>query len=235
MPERIVDLSPVITPSLPVDLWGPVLLDGYGFDHTTEFRHLVNEEPMYYKLSFITLFDHAGPHSDAPAHLIKGGKEIHEIPLDGFLGPARVFDFRQRADNEPILPEDFEDAGILPGDIVIAITGYEPPRSPDEIPSYSYLSGEAARYLASIPVRAFAMDAPSAASFLNIGALMEENPTLEHAAPEHHAFLTQEIPLIEGLENLEALVGEEHVVFVGFPLKIQGATGGLMRAAALLY
>ncbi len=27
----------------------------------------------------------------------------------------------------------------------------------------------------------------------------------------------------------------EHVVFVGFPLKLERATGGLMRAAALLY
>ena len=211
------------------------MLDGYGLDQTTEFRHVVGEEPGYSKLSFFTLFDHGGPHSDAPGHVIKGGKEIHEVPLDGFLGPARVFDFRDRPDNEPILPEDFQAAGIIPGEIVIAIMGFEPPQGPEDIPTYPYLSGEAAEYLTSIPVRAFATDIPSAASFLRLGALVEEDPSWEHVIPEHLAFLTREIPLIEGLANLDALVGEEEVVFVGFPLKIEGATGGLMRAAALIY
>jgi kynurenine formamidase len=35
--------------------------------------------------------------------------------------------------------------------------------------------------------------------------------------------------------NLESLVGEEEIVFVGFPLKFEDGDGGPMRAAALVY
>src|SRR2546423_14126239 len=31
---------------------------------------------------------HAGSHVDAPEHFVKGGKQIHELPLDTFIGPA---------------------------------------------------------------------------------------------------------------------------------------------------
>jgi kynurenine formamidase len=47
--------------------------------------------------------------------------------------------------------------------------------------------------------------------------------------------LRKDIPLIEGLVNVEELIGKESVVFVGFPPKLEGASGGLMRAAALVY
>ncbi len=47
--------------------------------------------------------------------------------------------------------------------------------------------------------------------------------------------MSRGIPAIEALVNLEPLIGEELVVFVGFPLKLKGGTGGLMRAAALVY
>jgi len=49
------------------------------------------------------------------------------------------------------------------------------------------------------------------------------------------AFLSREIPNIEGLTGLDQLVGEKNAVFVGFPLKVQGASGGMMRAVALVY
>ena len=65
--------------------------------------------------------------------------------------------------------------------------------------------------------------------------MMAENPQSEHVIPEHLAFLSREIPNIEGLVGLERLIGEDNIVFVGFPLKLEGASGGIMRPAALLY
>jgi kynurenine formamidase len=35
--------------------------------------------------------------------------------------------------------------------------------------------------------------------------------------------------------NLESLVGEEEIVFVGSPLKFKDSDGGPMRVAALVY
>ncbi len=235
-PERIVDLSPVITPGAPVEWWGHATLSGFGFPDSTEFADFLTDmPPLYFKNTIVSLMDHVGPHADSPGHAIKGAREIQDVPLEKFFGPAVVLDFRDRADDEALEVSDFQNAEIEPGDIVIAVVSYDPPKGPDGLPSYPYLSGEAARYLAGIPIRAFATDMPSLGSFRRYGTLMEESLEPEHVAPEHIAFLSQEIPIIEGLVNVEQLIGEEQVVFVGFPLRLENVTGGLMRAAALVY
>jgi arylformamidase len=235
-PERIVDLSPVITPGAPLEWWGHATLSGFGFPDSTEFEDFVTDAPpLYFKNTMVSLMDHVGPHADSPGHAIRGGMEIQDMPLEKFFGPAVVLDFTDRTDDEALEISDFQNAGIEPGDIVIAVVSYDPPQGPDGLPSYPYLSGEAARYLAGIPIRAFATDMPSLGSFRLYGALMEESLEPEHVAPEHIAFLSQEIPIIEGLVNAEQLIGEDQVVFVGFPLRLENVTGGLIRAAALVY
>ena len=235
MPSQIIDLSPTLRPSSSSELLGDVIPNALGIPMEMAFDHHFQSEPVYLAMSTITLHDHIGPHADAPIHMIKGGKTVEEMPLDKLFGPAHVLDFRARPKDEPLLPGDFEGMGIKPGEIVIVVVGYQPPTSSEQIPSYPYLSGEAAEYLAGIPVRAFASDMPSTASFRRVGDLIAEDPSSEHVFPEHLAFLRRDIPLIEGLTGVEELLGKESVVFVGFPLKLEGAGGGLMRAAALVY
>jgi arylformamidase len=235
VPSQIVDLSPTLRPSSPSEQLGDVIPKAFGLATPTSFEHHFQNQPFYFGMSTITLHDHVGPHVDAPIHMIEGGKTIEDMPLDSLIGPAHVLDFRSKIDDEPLLPADFEGTGIKPGEIVIAVVGYRPPSSPEEVPSYPYLSGEAAEYLASIPVRAFASDMPSTGSMQRYGVLMGEDPRTEYIFPEHLAFLKREIPLIEGLVNVEQLIGKDFIVFVGFPLKLEGAGGGLMRAAALIY
>ena len=133
-------------------------------------------------------------------------------------------------------PEDFSDRGIKPDEIVIAVVGYQPPDSPNEYPSYPSLSGEAAEYLATLPVRAFATDMCCLMGYEDLVRRLEAGlEGSENVFPEHYAFMSRGIPVIEGLANADQLIGEEYVVFVGFPLKLEGGTGGLMRAAALIY
>ena len=77
---------------------------------------------------------------------------------------------------------------------------------------------------------------PSLGSFARYAQLIEEGRTgSENIFPEHYAFLSRDIPNIEGLANLESLIGEEEIVFVGFPLKIKDGNGAPLRAAALVY
>src|SRR4029077_19389259 len=40
---------------------------------------------------------HAGTHVDAPSHMVQGGKQIHDLALDMFIGDAVVADVRHRA------------------------------------------------------------------------------------------------------------------------------------------
>lgn len=235
-PKRIVDLSPTITEDLPVRRVGHKFLSDFGLKDTTSFEHVITEEPFYLALSYLTLWNHGGPHLDAPNHIIKAATATDQLPLEKFFGRARVLDFRSKPKDDPLLRSDFENREIQPGDIVIAFVGYTPPTNPDELPSYAYLSGEAAEYLANIPIKAFTSDMPGLCSLRRLYELLEEGVTgSQNVLPEHYAFLSRDIPAIEGLVNLESLVDKENVFFVGFPLKIKNGNGAPMRAAALVY
>jgi arylformamidase len=236
MPRRVVDLSPTIGEDSPVRLMGSKFLKDFGLPESTVFHHIVSDTPFYVADTKLELFNHIGPHHDAPNHVIKGAKGTDQIPLERFLGPARVLDFRAKPKDQPLTRADFESQGIKPDDVVIAFVGYTPPTGPDEFPSYAYLSGEAAEYLATLPVRLFATDMPSLAGLKNLPVRIGQGlKGSAQIAPEHYAFLSREVPSIEGLVNLDQIVAERRVVFVGFPLKIRDGNAGPMRAAALVY
>ena len=48
---------------------------------------------------------HAGSHIDAFEHFVKGGKQVHELPLDLFMGECLVADFSDKLPglNAPLL------------------------------------------------------------------------------------------------------------------------------------
>jgi kynurenine formamidase len=57
---------------------------------------------------------HAGSHIDAPSHMIKGGRELHDLDLNTFIGPAIVTDLRHRGGGDAITADDLEkSAGSL--------------------------------------------------------------------------------------------------------------------------
>jgi arylformamidase len=235
-PRAVVDLSPTIGEDAPTALIGARFLRENGLPESTRFVHTIVDTPFYVADSKLELFNHVGPHHDAPSHVIKGAQTTDRAPLARFIGPARVLDFRSKPKDTPLTRADFERSGVRPGEIVIAFVGYVPPVSPDSYPSYAYLSGEAAEYLATLPVKLFATDMPSLAAIRLIGAQAAKGLRGSAAvAPEHYAFLAREVPSIEGLVNLEAIVDEPRVVFVGFPLKIKDGNAGPMRAVALVY
>ena len=68
---------------------------------------------------------HAGSHIDAPSHMIEGGADMHELPLERFVGPAVVADVRHRGAQQAITADDLETgAGALlqPGDRLLLRT-----------------------------------------------------------------------------------------------------------------
>jgi arylformamidase len=53
---------------------------------------------------------HAGSHIDAPSHMVKGGKDIHDLPIETFVGPAVVADLTHRVPGGGITVKDLEEA-----------------------------------------------------------------------------------------------------------------------------
>lgn len=236
MPKRIVDLSPVVDEELPERTLGRAFFAAGGWPSKNRFENLVYEKPIYAADAYYTIFNHGGPHVDPPNHMIKGAKGVDQMPPEQFYGRARVFDFRSKPKEQALTRADFEKGGIRPGEIVIAAVEVRPPSEADGFPSFAFLSGEAAEYLAAIPVRAFAICAPSVANLREVFRKIGVGETdAGKVVPEHLAFLRRGIPIIEGLENCGAVVGEKNVVFAGFPLKFKDGNGSPVRAVALVY
>jgi kynurenine formamidase len=236
LPNRIVDLSPLVTEELPLRVWGKKLLNDWGFRLRNQFEDVIAEDPLYVANSYWTLANHGGAHLDAPSHMEKDGQSVDQYLLEELLGPARLLDFRASPADEPISRIAIKETGIRAGEIALLMVGYSPPVGDDELPSYAYLSGEAAEFLAGLPVKAFGTDAWSVESAVRMYEAIASGMTGYQAiAPIHRTFLGRGIPVFEQLENLEELIGLRSVVFVGFPLKVKGANGSPIRAAGLVY
>ncbi len=168
LPNRIVDLSPLVTEDLPLRVWGKKMLTDWGFKLTNEFVDVGAEEPFYVMNSYWTLFNHGGAHLDAPNHMEKGARSVEQYSLEELIGRARLLDFRTSPADQPIPLKAIEQTKIQPGEIALLMVGYSPPVGDDELPSYPYLSKEAAEYLATLPVKAFGTDAFSVESVVRV-------------------------------------------------------------------
>jgi len=58
------------------------------------------KEGALYNLTGLSMGVHNGTHIDAPAHFIKDGKTIDEIPLDDFVGTAYVYYHNGKIDSD---------------------------------------------------------------------------------------------------------------------------------------
>ena len=237
-PRYIIDLSPTITEDMPERLMGQFFFNMLGMDPTVEFKHFKGEPPMYYLDSYITLFNHAGPHVDAPLHMIPNTAAVDEYDLEDFFGKARILDFSDRSGDDFVTLEEIKAFNIREGDIVIFYCGFKVTKGPDEVPNYTVPTKEAAEYLAGLPVKCYATDGLAVDNMPMLIERFGQGVTdLEVFGPVHYAFLSEEVPIIEGLQNLDAIATYDEVVFAGFPLKTSGEAGDAapMRAVALIY
>jgi arylformamidase len=64
---------------------------------------------------------HAGSHVDAPAHMVEGGKELQDLPIDTFIGDALIADVTHRVPGQGITAKDLEDTvgEVQPGERVL--------------------------------------------------------------------------------------------------------------------
>src|ERR1700683_2195393 len=53
---------------------------------------------------------HAGSHVDAPEHNVCGGTQIHQLPLELFIGDAIIADLRAKRPGKPITAADLDKA-----------------------------------------------------------------------------------------------------------------------------
>jgi kynurenine formamidase len=191
----------------------------------------------------ITIGSHNSTHVDAPYHynsIIQGrpAATIDQLPLEQFVGPGVVVDFRHRADGDAIaaaaMVEALEAAGhkLAPGDIVLVRTGRDEfYGQPDYIDRGPGVTAEATRWLYEQGVRVMGIDAWGWDRPLR----MQAEDALEHDATgvfwEAHQV---DLPYsqIERLMNLGALPTDGFTVSC-LPLRLVGASAAPARVVAI--
>jgi kynurenine formamidase len=235
MPREIVDLSPIITPDVNIQRLGMRTLNFLGTEGRVRSTPVLPPDPAFaWGMRTIEILSHTGAHLDAPARLLRGGEPPGRIDLNDLYGPVRLIDLRWHNRHTPIQISDLELKPIAEGEVVILFVGYEPPEV-NEWAKYAPLSAQAAEYLAAKKIRALATDLPSIVRFEDVEARLTRGLPPEEVWAEHLPLFQAGIPVIAGLVNLDAIVKEPKVAFVGFPLALAVGDGSPIRAAALVF
>lgn len=245
--KRIVDLSVPLSTDHPCGWPGHPSLQIEG--------HWFEDRQVPYAHQAITLDEHTGTHFDAPAHFVPpAGTDFYsgpgrhvtsdEVPLEAFIGPARVIDVRSvtsttRGESPWIDPSYFERSvaqrgALRPGQVVLFHTGWSDsrylpgdegsafvrdPLSGDR-EGWPALSPETIIHLADAGVSAIGIDTPT------LGAIQD-------SFGPHLAALERGLVVIEELVGLGELPAEG-ALFIFLPLKLVGGTGAPGRAIAIV-
>jgi arylformamidase len=156
---------------------------------------------------------HAGTHVDAPFHFVPDGLTIESLPLDFFIGPARVCAVEP---GSHITAADVLGLDLKGEERVLFKTRnsrllhkgvYDP--------SFAAFSVDGARALVDSGVRLVGLDYLSAAH-------------ADEQVPVHRAFLDHGVVLLEGIDLSEVPPGRYELICP--PVKLAGSDGAPCRA-----
>lgn len=175
-----------------------------------------------YSSEVMFLSTHTGTHIDAPSHFIPDSRTIDKIKVSRFASRSILIKIPKKADQQITLNEIIN-CKIHANDTVVFATGWEKRFKNDNyMMNNPGLSLDAAEYLVSNRVNAVAIDGPS------IDRGIDNNFDI------HSALLSNDIPIIENLCNLEELSTVKSFTLIVNPLKLVGASGSPVRAIALV-
>ncbi|MGA7542234.1 MAG: cyclase family protein [Nitrososphaeraceae archaeon] len=175
-----------------------------------------------YSSEVMFLSTHTGTHIDAPSHFIPDSRTIDKIKVSRFVSRSILIKIPKKADQQITL-NDIINFKINANDTVVFATGWEKRFKNDNyMMNNPGLSLDAAEYLVSNRVNAVAIDGPS------IDRGVDNNFNI------HSALLSNDIPIIENLCNLEELSTVKSFTLIVNPLKLVGASGSPVRAIALV-
>ncbi len=168
-----------------------------------------------YNLSRMCLGVHSGTHMDAPAHFIKNGKTMRQMPLDIAVGKARVIEIQ---DSKSIKLAELSAYNIHRGERILFKTKNSARcwQTDKFIEDYVYIAKEAAQFLVDAGVLLIGID------YLSVGGYEVEN------FETHRLLLGAEIWLLEGLNLSRISPGNYELICL--PMKLDECEGAPARA-----
>ena len=172
---------------------------------------------------------HAGSHVDAPEHNVRGGTQIHQLPLELFIGDAIVADLRNKLPAQAITENDLENAvgrQIKAGDRLLLRTDHN-----------NTYDGGSEKWMKDSP-------------YLTIGATLwcidkgvvivgydfyhgNDEPGAPRVFHNSRTLSEHGVITMPYLKNLN-LIDKQRFTLVGLPLKLIDAEASPVRAVALL-
>ena len=254
--RRFVDLSVSIEPDLPSDPEMMIPKIQY-MNHdegaemmTTFFPGLKKEElpgGKGWTVEFVQLTTHSGTHLDAPWHyhptMDKGKRAltIDEIPLEWCMGDGVVLDLRHLPDGYRVMPSDIQaalqkiDYQLKAGDVVLVMTGADKYwGSADYTLKGCGMSRDATLWILDHGIKVVGTDAWGWDRPFSV--IVEEFQKTGNASiiwEGHFAGIEKAYCHIEKLNGLDKLPPMGFTFFC-FPVKIKGASGGWIRAVAMI-
>jgi kynurenine formamidase len=219
MAKRIIDLSYTIHEGMttfPVH-WHPAV----------EITHLGRHGIENRETRKLVLGTHTGTHCDAPRHFVPGGQTIDQLPLDTFIGPARLLDFSAMPDGSVVTRGDLADRlhDARPQRLVLRFGWDRHWGTRKYYKDHPFLADDAAEWLLRRGVKLLAMDTPMPDDPANGSSSANDSPV-------HKILLGGGMILVEYLTNLSALRRSTFELFV-LPLKIRDGDGAPARVVAI--
>lgn len=187
------------------------------------------------RVCHVSFADHVGTHVDAPSHCLEDGISIERLDIARLFGDAVCIDLSRGDVDYGYTAEDFERAvpRIERDDIVLIYSGYRD-RRPNERIRQTFVTPDAAQWLVDRGVRSVGCE-PGGLEHCWDGLYVKRwddkdtpNPP---PWPAHRILLANSIYIIEGLTNLDRIVGRR-VRFAALPLLAPGLSGSPVRAVA---
>jgi arylformamidase len=156
---------------------------------------------------------HAGTHVDAPFHFVPDGATIESLPLDIFIGPARVCAMDEVGQIGAVQVARLNLSGETR--VLFKTRNSKLLQKTNYDPTFVAFSEDGAKALADLGVQLVGLD------YLSVARADEQ-------VPVHRAFLDRGVVLLEGIDLSAVPPGRYELIC--FPIKIAGSDGAPCRA-----
>jgi arylformamidase len=230
----LIDLTRPMTTQTIIELAGKFAEPGSPYS-AIELSYLRDWDTDNGRVCRWQLNDHFGTHLDAPIHIVPNSSSVDQIDINRLIGEAVVLDC-SFANGRGLTADDFEKARprVKAGDIVLVYTAEQPGESIEQyLRNQTFVTPDGAEWLVkrevkSVGVEAYGFEHLYDAIFVH---KWYDKSTPPPHWPAHTICLREDVYILEGLGNLEAVVGRR-VKFSGLPLPVPDSSGSPVRAVA---
>ena len=196
----------------------------------------------FYAANSLCTPEHGGTHLDAPIHFGEGKRTAEQIPLEQLIAPAVVIDVTARATadrdyrltREEVLAFEKRHGRIPAGSSVLLRTGWSR-HWPD---AKAYMGDDTPGDASKLSFPGFGVDAARLlVEERRVGAIGIDTASIDYGRSTdfmvHRVAAAANVPAFENLTNLDQLPATGATI-VALPMKIEGGSGGPLRAVALV-